>query len=346
LSIEFAALSFTSPRNVQFRFRLEGLETEWVEAGGRRIADYSHLPPGTYRFQASASDQAGNWSDPGATIEFELPPLWWQTGWFRALMLGALLATVAGVARYAEMRKMKSQVERAEQERAVEHERARIAKDIHDDLGASLTEITMLSELAQTGDVSQQEFQTDMRRIAARTRHLTQSLDATVWAVNPRNDSLESLVSYTCGHAEDFLRSAGIRCRLEVPPELRKQDVAAPVRHNVFLIVKEALHNVVKHSEATEVALRIMGNPGVLILELEDNGKGFGQEADGAGPGERAPRRWGNGLANMRKRADAIGAKFELRSEPGRGTHLTLHLRLHTERDGTKSTSHRAASLI
>ncbi len=325
VAFEFAALSFASPRNVQFRFMLEGLESDWVDAGARRVADYSPLPPGPYRFRVSASGQSGQWSEPAASVDIQVNPFWWQRGWFQALAAAAFLGLVGGLVRFAEIRRMKQRVERAEQERAVEQERSRIAQDIHDDLGASLTEITLLSELAQGANLSREMFQADMRRIASRTRHLTRSLDATVWAVNPRNDTLESLVTYACGHADEFLRAAGVRCRLELPDQIPGRRVSAPVRHNVFLVVKEALHNVVKHAAATEAAVRVAVDHAGFTLEIEDNGGGLHPP-----PGDGAPaRRSGNGLLNMRKRAEAIGARFELRASPGQGVRLRLRVPFH-----------------
>ena len=329
VAIEFTGLSFASPRNVAFRFKLEGLEPDWVEAGGRRAAYYSHLPPGKFRFRVIASDQDGNWSEPGAVVDIEVMPHFWQTWWFQILAASGLLALVVGIVRYVGLRKMRVQVERAEREGAIERERARIAKDIHDDLGASLTEITLLSELAQSGEGSTEEKQEDLQRIAARTRHLTRALDATVWAVNPRNDTLESLVTYTCIHFEDYLKSAGIRCRLEVPERLPGQAVTAAVRHDAFLIVKEALHNVVKHAGATEVSLRIKALDGGFTMMIEDNGKGFDPGAVAASPQQLngTRQRQGDGLSNMRRRAEEMGGRLALRSAVGQGTRVELEIR-------------------
>lgn len=343
LAIEFTALSFISPRNVTFRFKLEGLETDWVEAGSRRVAYYSHLPPGRFRFRVTASHDGGAWHEAGAALDLEALPRFWQTWWFQVLAALSLLGTLGGIVRYVELRKMRALVDRAEREEAIERERARIAKDIHDDLGASLTEITLLSELAQGSDAPAHEMHADLRKIAARTRHLTRALDATVWAVNPRNDTLESLVNYTCNHAEDYLKSAAIRCRLEVPDRLLGQVLSAAVRHNAFLIVKEALHNVVKHSGATEVTLRITVVEGGLTILVEDNGRGF----EAGGPAAMAgPQRPGNGLSNMRRRAEEIGAKFELRSGPGQGTRIRVELSFVPVRAAEAGVRSKGASLI
>lgn len=325
LEIEFTALSLSSPENVTFRYQLEGLDQDWIEAGTARIARYSRMPPGEYRFRVTACNQDGVWNPNGASLEFVVAAPFYRTWWFQIPAALALLGAVAGLVRYVELRKMRRQVERAEREGAIERERARIAKDIHDDLGASLTEITLLSELAQSSDAPPAEVQSDMRKIAARTRQLTRSLDATVWAVNPRNDTLDSLVSYLCHHAEEYLNAAGIRCRLDVPEASPARLVTAAVRHNVYLIVKEALHNVVKHSGATEVLLRIAINDEKLMVAVTDNGRGFNASADAATP--RAPGRRGNGLENMRRRADEIGGQLELQSEAGHGTRVQLTVR-------------------
>jgi signal transduction histidine kinase/ligand-binding sensor domain-containing protein len=330
LAIEFTALGLASPRNVAVRFRLEGLETDWVEAGSRRIAYYSHVPPGTYRFRATTGDPDGNWEESGTGFNLEVRPRYWQAWWFRlAAGVTGLLLVVGGV-RFLALRSLLRRVQLARQQSAVERERTRIAKDIHDDLGASLTEITLLSELAQGEGGSPEETRSDLQRIAERTRQLTRSLDATVWAVNPRNDTLESLVTYLCNHAEDYLKSAGIRCRLEVPARVPVQPVTAALRHTVFLFLKEALHNVVKHAGATEVVLTLELPPGRLRLVLTDNGRGF---VPGAGLEPSAGRRsrGGEGLGNLRRRAEEVGAQFELRSTPGAGTRVQLEVGLGLE---------------
>jgi signal transduction histidine kinase len=283
------------------------------------------MPPGEYRFRVTACNRDGIWNPNDASLEFVVAAPFYRTWWFQILVALVLLGAVASLVRYVELRKMRRQVERAEREGAIERERARIAKDIHDDLGASLTEITLLSELAQSGDAPPAEVQSDMRKIAARTRQLTRSLDATVWAVNPRNDSLDSLVSYLCHHAEEYLHTAGIRCRLDVPEGLPPRAVTAAVRHNVYLIVKEALHNVVKHSGATEVSLRITIDAEKLTVAVTDNGRGFDASADA--PMHPASDRRGNGLENMRRRAEEIGGRLALQSAAGNGTRVQLEVR-------------------
>ena len=170
---------------------------------------------------------------------------------------------------------MRRKLERLERQRAVERERARIAKDIHDDLGASLTRITMLSQSAPGELDRARAGRAKLDRIYGTARELTRSMDEIVWAVNPQHDTLDSLASYLGKFAQDFLGAAGIRCRLDVPLQFPAWPLTAEVRHNLFLAFKEALHNVVKHAAATEVRITLTPAEGSFVWEVEDNGRGF-----------------------------------------------------------------------
>jgi hypothetical protein len=320
--IEFTALSLTAPGNMSFRYRLEGLDKGWMDFRGRRSASYPHLDPGNYRFTVIASNNDGLWNEIGASLKIHVMPFFWQSWWFRALSVILVLGANGAAARYYALRRIRRRLEQIDRERAVENERSRIARDIHDDLGANLTEITLLSELAQSPDAPPQEVQADIRKIAVRARELTRSVDATVWAVNPRFDNFDSFVSYACSYAEDYLVSAGVRLRMDVPGELPNHALPPEVRHNVFLILKEALNNTVKHAAATEVWLRLALLPGGFTLTLEDNGKGFQ-----SGPEPMSASAHHDGLLNMRKRIQSIGGELQIHTETNRGT--TIHLRVH-----------------
>lgn len=328
IAITFTAMSFASPRNVGFRYQLEGLETGWSDAGSRREAIYTHLPAGSYRFKVTAADHSGIWNAAGASLRLTIHPRFWQTLWFQTGAVLGLMGLVAILVRRFSLRKLQREMERAEREKAIERERARIAKDIHDDLGASLTEITLLSELAQSGEGSPDEIQADMQRIAARTRHLTRALDTTVWAVNPRNDTVESLITYTCNHTTEYLQSAGIRCRLDISDPVPACAVSAAVRHNVFLIAKEALHNIVKHARASEVILRIRVQPHELAMSIQDDGHGFQRGDETSLPRTAGAAQGGNGIANMHRRAEELGGRLSIQSRLNEGTSLHLSIPL------------------
>jgi signal transduction histidine kinase len=215
---------------------------------------------------------------------------------------------------------MQLKLERLEHQRAIERERQRIARDIHDDLGANLTQIALLSELAQA-DLQQPQLATaHLNRIFTTARNLARQLDETVWAINPANDSLENLAAFLSKFAQDYLSVAGIRCRLDLPETLPHVSLTAATRHNLFLSAKESLHNVVKHAHATQVRLRIRLEDSNLILSIEDDGQGLPP----VGGCDAAP---GNdGLINMEKRMVEVGGQFQRESKPGQGTTVTLTL--------------------
>ena len=292
--------------------------------GGMGEASYSYLPPGEYHFRVRAVTETGEWTDEVASLAITVLPPFWKTRWFLggtlALAVGSL---VAGV-RYATWHKMQSQFEMLEGRHAIERERERIARDLHDDLGASLTQIALLSELAKA-DLAQPELaRTHLNQIFTTVGGLTRELNEIVWAVNPANDTLEHFTSHICKFAQDYLSLAGIRCRLDFPESVSSYPMPSPERHSFFLVAKEALHNIVKHSEAGQVWLRLKLEPGGVLLLIEDDGKGWDTEILAATAGAAA----GSGLLNMQKRMEQLGGHFAQQSKPGSGTIVRLELPL------------------
>ncbi len=219
---------------------------------------------------------------------------------------------------------MHRKLERLERQRAVERERTRIAKDIHDDLGASLTRITMLSQSARV-ELEHSPAASDLDRIYDTARELTRAMDEIVWAVNPKHDTLDSLATYLGKFAQDFLAAANIRCRLDVPVHLPPWPLTAETRHNLFLAFKEALNNAVKHAATSEVRISLTLEPIGFALRIEDNGRGFSiAEAESEALPNRARILSGNGLRNMRQRLKEIGGRCEIQSAPGAGTKVVF----------------------
>jgi signal transduction histidine kinase/ligand-binding sensor domain-containing protein len=308
----YTGLSLVSSDRVQFKYRLEGADAAWVEAGTRRSAQYNLLPAGDYRFIVKACNSDRIWNETGATLSLKILPHVYESLWFRALAGLVAAGLVAGAARFAATRRLRRKMEELARQQAVERERARIAKDIHDDLGASLTLIAVLGDLAK-----QEKGVERIEKMAGTAREAVKSLDEIVWAVNPRNDTLAQLIDYTGQFAANYLRAAGVRCLLDVPEQAPLREVPSNVRHNVFLVVKEALQNVIKHARATEVWLRIHAGAGGLRMVVEDNGCGF----------ERAPEdALADGLRNMRQRMNELGGQFQIQSRPGAGTQIIIEL--------------------
>ena len=324
VDFQYTGLSFMAPEKVRFKYRLAGLDTEWLDAGNKRSINYNYIPPGRYTFRVIACNNDDVWNEQAAEIAFEVLPYFWQTLWFRLLALALMIAASGGFVWFIARRRMRRKLERLEQQRAVEHERARIAHDIHDDLGAHLTRITMLSESASGELDNPAKAAAGLSQIFDTARELTRSMDEIVWAVNPRHDTLESLASYLEKFAQDLLATAGIRCRLNLPVQFPERRLTSEVRHNLFLAFKEALHNVVKHSAAPEVRIRLTLQAMSFELVIEDNGRGFapgtlGQAADA--PGRFAS---GNGLENMTRRLAEIHGRCDIQTGPGSGTKVVF----------------------
>jgi signal transduction histidine kinase len=316
LDFRFTALSFEAGDKARFRYRLEGFNSGWVEAESLRSAQYPQLLPGDYRFRVIACNSEGVWNETGDAVAFTVRPFFHQTWPFKLIVGAAIFIGVSFTVRRAATRKYRRKLARMEQQHAIERDRARIAKDIHDDIGAGLTQITLLTELARR---EPEQTGANLERITKSARKLTRAMDEIVWAVDPQHDTLEGLMDYISAYAEDFLRAAEIRCRMDLPMGLPVMQIDAELRYNLFLALKEALNNVVKHSQATEVWLRLRLAPKSFTLVIEDNGRGLSAEG---GSADRLAS--GSGLANLQKRLASVGGRCEIHSDAGHGTRVEL----------------------
>jgi ligand-binding sensor domain-containing protein/signal transduction histidine kinase len=305
LELSYVSLNLGAPEQARFRYRLEGHEENWIDAGNTRVVGYSKLPPGNYRFRVTAANEDGVWNPGGASLAITVLPPFWRTWWFMAASALFAIGAVAGSVHYFSTQRLGRELAVMRQQEALERERARIARDIHDQVGASLTQVALLGELVETDKDSPADVEEHAQQICQTARETTRALDEIVWTVNPQNDTLDGLVNYICKYAQDYLAVAGVRYRFEMPPHLPPFPIAPDVRHNVFLASKEAVTNVVRHARATGAWIRLKLDPASFTIEIEDNGRGLG----GLDP-EAAKRR--HGLSNMRKRMEDVGGTFEL----------------------------------
>jgi signal transduction histidine kinase len=288
-----------------------------VEAGKDRVAQYRRLPPGHYRFHVTACNEDGIWNKDGSSLALVVEPPFWRTWWFLTGSVVVFLGAIIGIVRRVSVQKLQRQLAVLRQQEVLEKERARIARDIHDQLGASLTQVTLLGEMVEADKDLPQEVESHARQICQTARDTTRSLDEIVWTVNPSNDTLEGLANYVCKYAQDYFAVADIRYRLEAPPELPATPIPPEVRHNVFLAAKEAITNVVRHAHATSAWVRLQVSAGQFILDISDDGRGL------AGMDEqRAATR--NGLRNMKKRMEDVGGAFEMGPAPEGGLRIRL----------------------
>jgi signal transduction histidine kinase len=216
-----------------------------------------------------------------------------------------------------EKRQMHRRLAQLERERVLERERARIAQDLHDDLGSSLTRISLLSGLARQDKDNAGQVELHINKISQSAEQTLRALEEIVWAIRPGSDSLQSLVEYIAHFANELFEGDGLRCRLDLPADLPSRPLPPETRHSIFLVVKEALTNSLKHSAAREVRVQAKVADDVLHIIVQDDGKGFDTHGQSRG----------NGLGNMRRRAQAMGGNVTVESRPGHGTtvSLTLH---------------------
>ena len=319
LNFKFTALSLTSPDKVRFKWRLAGLESDWSRESDERSVSYSFVPPGDYEFQVKACNNDGLWNETGAAIKLTVRPYFWQTLWFKGLSGGAGLVVILGIVLTVQRRRYRSRMQLLERQHALEQERTRIARDIHDEVGAKLTKIGKLTEfLDRKSAVAAPHLQT-LRAVTDTTRNLVRTMDEIVWAVNPRNDTLENVVNYLVHYTEEFLEHTGVGCELKVPIEIPSASVSAEVRHNLFKVTQEALNNAVKHGRPKRIRLEVSVVGSQLTLSLEDDGCGF--KLTGTAIGR-------DGLENMRQRMESVGGNFHVTSAPGSGTRIQFDMKV------------------
>lgn len=324
LDIHFAVLDLGAPDLVHFKYRLDPHESAWTfGTGNSGTAHYGKLPPGSYQFHVAAGNEDEVWNELGTTLSVLVLPPFWQTWWFVTIISLSLLGLIVGSVYLVSTQRLQRQLAQMRQQEALERERARIARDLHDQLGANLTQVALLGEMAGEDRNRPEEVESHAQQICQTARETTRSLDEIVWAVNPSNDTLEGLVNYACKYAQEYFELAGVRYRLEIPASLPSAAIAPDVRHNVFLAFKEAVNNVVRHAQATEARIRLNLAPAAFILEVQDNGRGI------AGMDQKAAESR-NGLKNMRRRMTDIHGEFDITPAPERGTivRLTAPLRV------------------
>ena len=346
--------SHNHPRTIVFKVQYvpggEDLVTVWLDPNLTHGATAENQPDNiTTKFKAKATfdeirlrhggnggirnDGGNGWffSDMAIATSFNdfVVVRFWQTWWFTTLMALCVLAAVGSTVRMVERRKYQLQLQRAEQQHALEQERARIAQDLHDDLGSSLTRLSLLSGLIRTDKDNPEQVEAHASKLAQSADQTVRALEEIVWAVRPGSDTLQSLMDYVAHFANELFDGNAARCRLDLPHDLPARPLPPDVRHNIFLIVKESLTNALKHAGAGEVQVHAKISGDTLEILVQDDGKGFDLSASSES------RR--NGLGNMRRRAEAIGAELELQSALGKGTMVKLSVDLRNQKKGKRT---------
>jgi signal transduction histidine kinase len=318
----FGHADWDSPKNSAPRVSPgEELLLEWNEVYSMGMATdwyamYRKLPEGNYRFCVAELTTLGQPTGDQIALKVRVPMPFWRTAWFWGALALLLAAFSAATSRYLTWRRVRGRMLRLHQERMVEQERLRIAQNIHDDLGARITQISLLSGMSQNDPQLSEKARLAFDTISRMSRELVSALYETVWTVNPENDNLEALGSYLCQMADQLCQQAQLRCRLhlcDLPSEIL---VSSHKRHHVTLAVKEAVHNVIKHAQASEITLSVAWNGEELAISIQDNGRGF--MVNGASTG--------HGLTNLKRRLAELAGICTIQSEVGRGATVEMRL--------------------
>jgi signal transduction histidine kinase len=299
----------------------DNLLVEWNEmysigVSGYRSAFYESLPPGAYKFRVAEVSVLGKPTGFEATLAVRVPLPYWQTPWFWAILAGLTVATPALSVRYLAWHRMRRAMFHLEQQRALERERLRIAQDIHDDLGARVTEISLLSGMAENNIGFSEQARAEFSHISLKSRDLVAALYETVWAVNPENDNLEAIGNYLRQRINNQCTQAQLRCRLHVSQLPRNIEISSRIRHNISMAAREAMHNVIKHARASQVTVHISFADMWLIVAIQDDGCGF----------DITTNPTGHGLVNMKRRLKDIGGSCLVESSPKTGTKVQFRL--------------------
>ncbi|MDD4102783.1 MAG: two-component regulator propeller domain-containing protein [Kiritimatiellae bacterium] len=317
VQIDYAALDFTTPERIWFRHELTGPVSQrsgWTE---ERSVRFERLPPGTYRFRVMACNGDGVWNTQGAAFEWTAQPFFWETALFRIMCLCAGGFTLVLLVLSAERRRVRLRLAAAARKEELSNERARIARDLHDEIGAKLTKLALLGDMAAEDATDNPSLRREVEEMSVAARATHRAFDEIVWSVSPRNDTVRRLSHYICKYAEEFFSGTPVECRCYLPKELPDAKLHPRSRHQMFLAVKEGLNNVLKHARARQVAITVSLQDGRLRVEVADDGGGFDLEAAGEA---------GEGIRNMRERMVAVGGTFDIVSGSGSGTTLVFEM--------------------
>ena len=311
ITFSYTAPEFIDPEDVHYFIKLGGADRDWLDAGNRSSATYASLNPGSYTFHVKAKNADGMMSEREALIHFIIAPPFWKTWWFITLLVLAIAFIFFFAVRYISTRKLREQVLILEKEKAVEHERARISRDMHDDLGSGLTKIAILSEVTRRQLNEKEKAEHQLHTISDSARTLVDNLNEIIWTLNPQHDNLDSMMAYIRDYTTRYFDALEIDAHFDYPASIPRVHLSDQQRRNIFLVVKETLNNISKHAHATTVTISLNAEKNFFQIRISDNGQGFSVSKARAG---------GNGLKNMRQRMNEMGGEFEISSETGNGT--------------------------
>lgn len=317
LTFHFSAIDWSAPDKIKYSYRLIGLDPNWSNPSYEAFADYRNLMHGNYELQVKAIGQSQVWTEP-ISYHFIIRPPWWLTWWFKSIIVCVSLALIFFIARFIYLYQLRRQKALLEKQLAVQYERQRISSEMHDDIGAGLSGIRLMTEMAKTKTQDPQSI-LEMEKIYHSVGDVSARMKEVIWSLNTDNDSLNSLVSYLQKQSKHMMENYPGRFDVSVAEVIPDIKLNGETRRHIYLSVKEALHNIIKHSGAGKAELNILCND-KLYITISDNGKGISPDKNSHG---------GNGLKNMSKRMKQINGELKLKN--GNGLTLIFEIPLNFE---------------
>ncbi|MEO6611567.1 MAG: two-component regulator propeller domain-containing protein [Chitinophagaceae bacterium] len=306
LSFHFSAIDWAAPTKIKYSYRMVGLEEKWSRPSEEPVADYRNLSHGNYQFQVKAIGQAQLWTDP-FIYSFTIRPAWWQTWWFKVVVLVALLTGGFFIARFIYFYQLRKQRVILEKQLAVQYERQRISAEMHDDIGAGLSGIRLLTELTKT-KVKDEQGAEEVDKIYQSVGDISSKMKEVIWSLNTENDHLPNLVDYIQKQARAWLENYPCELHVELPGSIPPVEIGGETRRNILLVIKEAIHNIIKHSGAGKVSIKMNCENRRFSVTISDDGKGIAADHG---------HDTGNGMKNMRTRIRKLNGKFFIKTREG-----------------------------
>jgi ligand-binding sensor domain-containing protein/signal transduction histidine kinase len=306
LRFHFTALDWAAPHKIKYSYRLKGLDNKWSEPSASTTADFRGLQPGHYTFEVRAIGSSQQWTET-FFYRFSIRPAWWQTWWFKLLVAVSAALALLYISRMIYLARLRKQKAEMEKQLAIQMERQRISAEMHDDIGAGLSGVKLLTELTRN-KVKDEQTAEEMEKIYRSVGDISSKMKEVIWSLNTENDNLPNLISYIQKQVRLWLEHYPAQLIIQMPENIPEVNISGETRRNILLLVKEAIHNIIKHADASRVQMSVNFSENRLSILIADNGKGM------AVAGENSH---GNGIKNMRQRVKNLNGKFTLKNQNG-----------------------------
>lgn len=316
LFFRFQGIDYSQPENIHYAYKLEGWDKDWVYSKKINEVRYSRLPHGNYKFLVRATNSSVEWNNEIYSVTISIQAPFWETWWFKLLAISLIMLVIILVTRYVSQNRLRHKIAELEKQQALEEERKRISREMHDDIGAGLTRITLISEVAK-----HQSNKKELTEIAETSRQLVSSMSEIIWSIDPQHRSLTQLFSYLREQLNKLLEPSGIKYTIMLPDKVDEFLLTSDEKRNVLLITKEVVHNAIKHSQATNIVIKSWIEHDTIHFEISDDGKGFNLNETSLG----------NGLKNIKHRLEKLNAIYIIDTHPGTGvvTSFSIPLKSH-----------------